>query len=279
MTSHLTTDKFSLLFLETYESLGLLRPAVTVKTDILGASKRLEKPTRRMAQQHILGKPIDVGRRSLDDYVTLHLSDPPTTKYLENFGRDPASDDDMHELASSQAKDFARRDDQFILDALDRAEITSEVGAHNADVTFETFIKVTQTLIKNRAELERNRGCVVCPYLWCEKMRNETRMTLADDAKGQDASKGIISSVDGMRLVFLPDQPAAERFRIANGVGYAFTDESIVLGYGSPPNLDFGEIRSELPRLISMYMSAGAAVRREKSCVRILGPKEPEEIG
>ena len=279
MTSHPTTDKFGLLFLEAYESLGLLRPAVTVKADILGASKRLEKITRRMAQQHILGKPIDVGRRSLDDYVTLHLSDPPTAKYLESFGRDPVSDDEIHELASDRAKDFAHRDDQFILDALDRAEITSEVGAHNADVTFETFLEVTQTLIKNRAELERHRRCVVCPYLWCEKMQNETRMSLADDPQGQDASKSIISSVDGMRLVFLPDRPAAERFRIANGVGYAFTDESVVLGYGRPPNLDFGGIRSELPRLISMHMSAGAAVRREKSCVRLLGPKEPQEKG
>lgn len=275
MVDQPTTDRFSSLFLETYKNSRLLEPAVTVKADIPGASIRLEKIVPRMAQAHTLGRPIDTGHHSID--VTLRLSGPPASEYSEIFSRVSSSDDDMRELATDQAKVFAHRGDQLILDALDHAEIISEVGAHNADITFETFAMVMQTLIGNGADPCRNRICVVCPHHWSEKMQNEKRMTLADDAKEQDASKGIISSVDDMRLVVLPKQPAAEKFRVADGVGYAFSDESIVLGYGCPPNLDFGEIHPELLRLISKYMRAGAAVRREKSCVKILGPKEPKE--
>ena len=73
---------------------------------------------------------------------------------------------------------------------------------------------------------------------------------------------------------FLSGHSANGSFDPAQGIGYAFTRESIGLAYSSEPSGDIEWDSLNKRWQLSGIMSASAAVRLPKGIVKILGPKD-----
>lgn len=248
-------DKYSAMLMSKYQRSGILKSTVeSRRIDVFGDET---DPSGPKAGNLMLKS------RSWSD-----------GQYLRIFPHGRVQDDDMEDAARGIGQAAARRDDQLILDAFAFAGSLSTVGAIGADVTYEMLAQVVRTLAHKDIDPMRNQVCVACPYLWRGKLRIDKKIKLDDCAKDRNASRTIRFRVGNTEFVwlikFLPDRSAIGGFDPAQGIGYAFTKESVVLSYGVTlvGNIDW------VPRCHSFrasgYMERDAVVQQPEGIVKIL---------
>ena len=195
-------------------------------------------------------------------------------KYLSIFPHGRVLDDDMKDAAHNIGQAAARRDDQLILDAPASVGTLSTVGAAGIDVTFETLAQAMR-ILADKGDLMRNQACVACPSLWYSKLRQEDKAEWSDYAESKN-NIGTISFRVGekefnCRLEFIPDYSGMGGFDPTQGVGYAFTKDSIVLGHATGPTGDIAWVPQRRSFLVMGRMIADAVVQRPEGIVKILG--------
>ena len=183
--------------------------------------------------------------------------------------------DDTKDATRNIGQAAACRVDQLILDALESPDNLPTVGAVGADVTCETLAQAVKILIDKGIGLMRNHVCVACPYLWFSKLRVDKRIKWSDCAENQNYSEAISFRLGekefNCRIEFIPDYSDMGGFNPAQGVGYAFTKDSIVLGHATGPVGDIVWVRQRRSFLVMGRMIADAVVQRPEGIVKILG--------
>ena len=177
---------------------------------------------------------------------------------------------EKEEKADSCAKVIVRLENRLVLEALASASIPSSVGFADIVVTRDTLIAAAQALIDQGAGPIRNEVCIACPYQWRSELRLDERINWID---GNLIKFRMDKTEFKWKIEFLSIYSANGSFDPAQGIGYAFTKESIDLTYSLEPTGDIGWNALELGWQLSGVMSAAAVVRLPKSIVEILGPK------
>ena len=178
---------------------------------------------------------------------------------------------EKEEAANICAEGVVRWENEFVLGALASASISSHVGAADTGVTYETLTEAAQTLIDQDAGSIQNGVCIACPYQWYPSLRLDKRMEKVDDSTNW---KFYLDQAEfEWKIEFLSIHATTGSFDPAQGIGYAFTKESIGLTYNLEP---FGYIGWGICPLnweLTGVINADAVVRSPKGIVRILGPK------
>lgn len=173
------------------------------------------------------------------------------------------------EAADGCAKEVVCLENELVLGALASASIPSSVGAADIDVTQETLVAVAQVLIDQDAGPIRNEVCIACPGQWYTTLHLDKRIEWADGT----AKFRMGETEFKWKFEFLSGHAANGSFDPAQGIGYAFTKESIGLTYNLEPTGDIDWDLRSLSWALSGAIGAAAAVRLPKGIVKILGPK------
>ena len=184
--------------------------------------------------------------------------------------------DERKEAAASCAKGVVHWENELVLGALASAGIPSSVGAADIYVTQETLIAVAQALIDQDADPIRNEVCIACPYQWYETLRLDRRINRIADGtiRFRMDKTDFMWKIEFLpRREFLPSCVANGSFDPAQGIGYAFTKESVGLTYNLEPTGDINWEHRSLSWLLRGTIGADAVVRLPKGIVKILGPK------
>lgn len=246
--------EFEAVLMNAYQRAGLLKPAVESKhADAFSDEVSPSGPRT----DNLMLKP-----KSWSD-----------GQYLSIFPHGRMHGDDMKDAACNIGPACARRDDQLILDALASAGTLSTVGALGVDFTYETLVQVVKTLADKDINLMRYQMCVACPYFWGGKLRNDERIEWKAEKRFK---RGTIRFYVGntefeWKIKLLPDRSAFGGFDPAQGIGYAFAKESIILGYATELAGDIVWIPQCHSFLATGHMSADAVVRQPECVVKILG--------
>ena len=173
------------------------------------------------------------------------------------------------EAADGCAKEVVRLENGLVLGALASASIPFSVGASDIDVTQKTLVAMAQVLIDQDAGPIRNEVCIVCPGQWYTTLHLDKRIEWADGT-----AKFRMGETEFMWKFEFPSSHAANgSFDPAQGIGYAFTKESVSLTYDREPTGDIDWDLRSLSWALSGTIGADAVVRLPKGIVKILGPK------
>ena len=231
-------DEFDKMFHASYQRLSRFRAAVTVNTGVVGVSKTLATRSEYLSGIQ-----------------------------FPSWGEVPNSE--KEEKADICAKRVVRLENGLVLGALASASISSHAGAVDIDVTYATLAEVAQTLIDRDADPIRTEVCIACPYQWDASLSLDKRIEKIDGSLSfcMDIAefKWEIESLSSCATYGIFDP--------AQGIGYAFTKESIGLTYNSEPFGDIGWDLRSLSWQLTGAINADAVVRSPKGIVKILGPK------
>ena len=175
--------------------------------------------------------------------------------------------DEKQEAADRCAEEVVCLENELVLGALASASIPSSVGAAGIDVTQEALIAVARALIAQDADPIRNEVCIACPYQWRTTLHLDKRIEWADGTAKFRMDKTEFK----WEFVFLLSRSVNGSFDPAQGIGYAFTKESIGLAYSLEPAGDIDWDPRSLSWALSGDIGAAAAVRLSKGIVKILG--------
>ncbi len=231
-------DEFSKMLQVSYQRCSRFRTAVTVNTGEADDFRSLSTPP-----------------------VHLNGIEFPSWSRVPHF--------EKKEAADGCAKEVVRLENDLVLGALALASIPFSVGAADIDVTQETLVAVAQVLIDQDASPIRNEVCIACPGQWYTTLHLDERIEWADGT-----AKFCMGEMEfEWKFEFLSIYAANGSFDPAQGIGYAFTKESIGAAYKREPtgSIDW-DLRS-LSWALSGAIGAAAAVRLSKGIVKILGPK------
>ena len=211
---------------------------------------------------------VTVSAGEADDFRS--LSTPPV--YLSgiefpSWSRVPPFE--KKEAADGCAKEVVCLENELVLGTLASASIPSSVGVADIDVTQETLVAVARALIAQDADPIRNEVCIACPYQWRTTLHLDKRIEWADGT----AKFRMGETEFEWKFEFLPIHATNGSFDPAQGIGYAFTKESIGLAYNREPTGDIDWDLRSLSWELSGAIGAAAAVRLSKGIVKILGPK------
>lgn len=232
------TDEFDKIFQTSYQRYSKFRTAVAVNTGVVGMAECFK------AHSYLRG--------------------------MEFPSWSKVPDGEKEEAANICAKGVVCWENELVLGALASASISSHVGAADIGVTYETLTEVAQALIDQDAGSIQNEVCIACPYQWYRTLRLDEKIDWVD---GDTIRFRMGQTQFKWETEFLSSHSANGSFDPAQGIGYAFTKESIGLIYNPEPCGHIGWDLRSLSWQLSGVICADAVVRLPEGIVEILGPK------
>lgn len=164
-----------------YQGSSRLRPTVTVKGNVTGASYNFRKFGAGVAVQHSSAELITPA-----DYthtkVAATLSNWRVGDYTDLFDQAETTVDERAALAESNAKAIGRAEDQLIIDALDAATpagtVDEDLGATNSPINKEKLLRAKRILTSKQADATQHT--IVVNAIGMEGALSEVEVTSAD---------------------------------------------------------------------------------------------------
>lgn len=164
-----------------YQGSSRLRPTVTVKGNVTGASYNFRKFGAGVAVQHSSAELITPA-----DYthakVAATLSNWRIGDYTDLFDQAETTVDERAALAESNAKAIGRAEDQLIIDALDAATpagtVDEDLGATNSPINKEKLLRAKRFLTSKQADATQHT--IVVNAIGMEGALSEVEVTSAD---------------------------------------------------------------------------------------------------
>ena len=230
-------DEFDKMLYAIYQILSRFIATVTVNTGVVGDASRV------IVHEYLCGREFPSWRQ--------------------------VPESEKEEKANICAGGLICKENELVLGALALAGISPHVGAADIGVTYGTLTEVAQVLIDQDTGPIQSEVCIACPYQWHETLCSDKKVGVGDGTIRFRTSKTEFK----WETEFLPSHSANGGFDPAQGIGYAFTKESMGLAYNSEPSGDIEWDSLNKRWQLSGIMSASAAVRLPKGIVKILGPK------
>ena len=162
MTKQLTDQaiaSFDQRVKKAYEKGALLKPTVTTKDNVVGATHRFQRigkglATKRIAQTDVVPMNIVYGN------TTATLEDWNAPEYTDIYDQQKVNFDEQEKLATTIAMAIGRREDQLILDALSASATTltvaKSVGGADSGLNTSKFRRATRLL--NQQGVPKTKG-------------------------------------------------------------------------------------------------------------------------
>ena len=138
--------EFDSLVKHAYSGMGLLKPSVTVRNNVVGETYKFRKMGTGLANQKStadLVTPMDVTH----EVQTATMQNWNAPEYTDIFDQAEVNFDEKQELATTIAGALSRREDQLIIDVMNGASPTT-VAHGNGGLTMAKVIEASTTLRK-----------------------------------------------------------------------------------------------------------------------------------
>jgi hypothetical protein len=264
--SAVASIEFDSMVKHAYATKGLLKPAVTVRNNVVGDTYKFRNMGKGLANQKStsdLVTPMDVSF----DFAIATLQNWNAPEYTDIFDQAEVNFDEKQELADTIAGALGRRCDQLVIDAMDAASPTTIVHGSEA----MTMAKVVDAQVKLRAQGVPNSNLFAAINAkGLGGLLNDTKATSSDFQTVKALVTGDINSLAGFTFVVLDDRSEGGLTVTSNTVdSYFFHRDAVGLAIGIDMKTSVDYVPERTSFLCNGMLKAGSVVRDVSGLIKV----------
>lgn len=266
--SSVAVTEFDSMVKHAYQGSSLLRPAVTVRNNVVGDTYKFRNMGKGLANQKStsdLVTPMDVSH----SFATATLSNWNAPEYTDMFDAAEVNFDEKQELASTIAQSLGRRCDQLVIDAMD-AETTyaATVAADSANLTTAKVIDAQVAL--RRQGVPNSELFAVVNAGGLDGLLNQQEVTSSDYANVKALVNGDVDTFGGFKFIVVEDRDEGG-LTVASDIvdSYFFHRSAVGLAIGIDMKTSVDWIADRTSWLCNGALKAGAVSRDGLGIVKV----------
>lgn len=249
-----------------YQSMGLLRPHVRVKSNVVGGTTRFRRYARGVAQPRVPQTDVRPMNTQYGEAIA-NLADWHAAEYTANLDQALTNIDERQVVATNIGGAIARRLDQMVIDALDAAVGGPDIAAGGTGLT-DAKMRRAQALFDQRAVPMGKRKMAISARAK-EDLLSDSRFSSRDFVDRQVIATGMLPPIYGFDIVVIDNRdegglPLAAGTRTC----FAWDADAMGLAIGLEPGLEVNYIPEKTSWLSVQELKAGAV------CIDTLGVVE-----
>ena len=264
--SAVASIEFDSMVKHAYATKGLLKPAVTVRNNVVGDTYKFRNMGKGLANQKStsdLVTPMDVSF----DFAIATLQNWNAPEYTDIFDQAEVNFDEKQELADTIAGALGRRCDQLVIDAMDAASPTTIVHG-SAKLTMG---KVVDAQVNLRAQGVPNSNLFAAINAkGLGGLLDDSKATSSDFQSVKALVTGDINTLAGFTFVALDDRSEGGLTVASNIVSsYFFHRDAVGLAIGIDMKTSVDYVPERTSFLCNGMLKAGSVVRDASGLIEV----------
>ena len=264
--SAVASIEFDSMVKHAYATKGLLKPAVTVRNNVVGDTYKFRNMGKGLANQKStsdLVTPMDVSF----DFAIATLQNWNAPEYTDIFDQAEVNFDEKQELADTIAGALGRRCDQLVIDAMDAASPTTI--AHGSAAL--SMAKVVEAQVSLRAQGVPNSNLFAAINAkGLGGLLDDSKATSSDFQTVKALVTGDINSLAGFTFVVLDDRSEGGLTVASNTVdSYFFHRDAVGLAIGIDMKTSVDYVPERTSFLCNGMLKAGSVVRDASGLIKV----------
>lgn len=264
--SSVASIEFDSMVKHAYAQKGLLKPAVTIRNNVVGDSYKFRNMGKGLANQKATSADV-VPMGVTYAFAVATLANWNAPEYTDIFDQAEVNFDEKQELATTIAGALGRRLDQLVIAAMDAASPTA-VGVTTTGLLATDLIDAKVQLVKNG--VGSGDLTVAINGTGLAGLLADEKVSSADYQNVKALVNGEVNTFAGFNVVVLEDR-AEGGLTVASDVvsAYAFDKSAIGLAIGMDMKTSIDYVPQKTSFLCNGMLKAGAAVRDVAGLVEI----------
>jgi len=258
--------EFDSLVKHAYAGMGLLKPSVTVRNNVVGETYKFRKMGKGLANQKStsdLVTPMDVTH----EVQTATMQNWNAPEFTDMFDQAEVNFDEKQELATTIAGALSRREDQLIIDVMDAASPTT-IPSGTAALTMDKVIEAQTTLRKQNVPSTDLHAAIDGDGL--KGLLKDTKATSSDFQTIKALVSGDINTLAGFEIHVVGSRTEGGLTIATNTVNsYFYHKEAVGLAIGIEMKTSIDYIPERTSFLCNGMLKAGAVVRDVDGIVQV----------
>lgn len=195
--------EFDAMVKAAYQTGGLLRPHVRVRTGVIGGTAKFRRASRGVAQPRIPQTDVIPMNTSYAE-ATATLADWHAADYTDVFDQQKNSIGERQIVANNVGLAVARREDQIIIDALDAANGSPTIAAGGTGLNYAKLLAAQRYM--NARAVPRGQRKLVISARGQEDLLGDNRFLSSDFVGKRAVETGELPNILGFDIVVLDDR-------------------------------------------------------------------------
>jgi len=268
--SSVAVTEFDSMVKHAYQGQGLLKPAVTIRNNVVGDTYKFRRMGKGLANQKStsdLVTPMNVAH----EFKTASLQNWNAPEYTDIFDQADVNFDEKQELASTIAAAIGRRCDQLVIDAMDASSPDATDIA--AGTTGLTMAKVIAAQVALRGQNVQNQNLyAVINADGLRGLLNDDKATNSDYQTIKALVSGDINSLAGFQFIILGNRTEGGLNVSATNTidSWFFQRDAVGLAIGIDMKTSVDYVPERTSFLCNGMLKAGSVVRDNGGLVKVL---------
>jgi len=256
--SSVASIEFDSMVKHAYAQKGLLKPAVTIRNNVVGDSYKFRNMGKGLANQKTTSADV-VPMGVAYDFKVATLANWNAPEYTDIFDAAEVNFDEKQELADTIAGALGRRSDQLVIDALDAATPTT-IAHGSAALTMAKVIEA-QVALRGQGVPNSNLFAAINSAGLGGLLKDE-KSTSADYQTVKALVSGDVNSLAGFQFIILDDRAEGGLTVTTNTVdSYFFSRDAVGLAIGIDMKTSVDWVAQKTSWLCNGMLKAGAVAR------------------
>ncbi len=266
--SSVAVTEFDSMVKHAYQGSSLLRPAVTVRNNVVGDTYKFRNMGKGLANQKStsdLVTPMDVSH----SFATATLSNWNAPEYTDMFDAAEVNFDEKQELASTIAQSLGRRCDQLVIDAMD-AETTYAATVAEGGTNLTTAKVIDAQVALRRQGVPNSELFAAVNAGGLDGLLNQEEVTSSDYANVKALVNGDVDTFGGFKFIVVEDRDEGG-LTVASDIvdSYFFHRSAVGLAIGIDMKTSVDWIADRTSWLCNGALKAGAVSRDGLGIVKV----------
>lgn len=266
--SSVAVTEFDSMVKHAYQGTGLLKPAVTIRNNVIGDTYKFRRMGKGLANQKStsdLVTPMNVAH----EFKTATLTNWNAPEYTDIFDQADVNFDEKQELASTIADAIGRRCDQLVIDALDGSTPDAADIVHGG--VSLTMAKIIAAQVSLRGQNVQNSNLYAAVNAaGLGGLLNDEKATSSDYQTVKALVSGDVNSLAGFQFIILGDRTEGGLSVTANTVdSWFFQRDAVGLAIGIDMKTSVDWVPERTSYLCNGMLKAGSVVRDNGGLVKV----------
>jgi len=266
--SSVAVIEFDSMVKHAYQGMGLMKPAVTIRNNVVGDTYKFRRMGKGLANQKStsdLVTPMDVAH----EFKIASLSNWNAPEYTDIFDQQDVNFDEKQELASTIAGALGRRCDQLVIDAMNSSNPDAADIAHGGlALSMNKVIEAQVALRKNGVQNANLYAAVNSAGLG--GLLKDEKATNADYQTIKALVTGDVNSLAGFTFIILEDRTEGGLNVAGNTVdSWFFQKDAVGLAIGIDMKTSIDYVPERTSYLCNGMLKAGSVVRDNGGLVKV----------
>jgi hypothetical protein len=266
--SSVAVTEFDSMVKHAYQGKGLLKPAVTIRNNVVGDTYKFRRMGKGLANQKStsdLVTPMNVAH----EFKTATLTNWNAPEYTDIFDQADVNFDEKQELASTIAAAIGRRCDQLVIDALNGSNPDAADIVHGGLSLTMAKIVAAQVSLRGQNVANSNLYAAV-NAAGLGGLLNDDKATSSDYQTVKALVSGDINSLAGFNFIILGDRTEGGLSVAGNTVdSWFFQRDAVGLAIGIDMKTSVDWVAERTSYLCNGMLKAGSVVRDNGGLVKV----------